>query len=104
MDMKFFTTDAYGLTLVEPNAQQRKSVLESVLEDADEAEFPEAYLSGLNGKVIGFRADGCLFYEESGTVTRYMLDIDLNTAMVAWNLLIDADWNQLDKMDWKSIE
>ena len=102
--MKFFTTDQYGITLVEPTAEQREAVLRSILEDPESADFPEAYLSGPGGVVVGYRSDGSLLYEASGTVTRYRPDTNLQTAMTAWTLLIKADWNGLDKMNWKSIE
>ena len=102
--MKFFTTDPYGITLVEPSAEQREAVLRSVIEDPEPEDFPEAYLSGPGGVVVGYRSDGCLLYEAAGTVVRYRPHTDVQTAMAAWNLLIRADWNGLDKMNWKSIE
>ncbi len=102
--MKFFSTDPHGTTIVEPTADQRRMVLQSVLDEADQADFPEAYLSGANGIVIGYRCDGCLLWEESGTITRYLPGVDVDGAMSAWNLLVERNWNQLDSMDWKSIQ
>lgn len=78
-------------------------LLQSVLLDED-ADFPEVYLTGKLGIVIGYRADGCLLWEEDGEVTRVVPHADLESAMRAWNMLIAGDQDGLESLDWRRID
>lgn len=101
--MDYFSTDQLGITLVDPSRDERLSLLESVLLE-DPSDFPEVFLSGNSGIVIGYRADACLLWEESGEITRYLPDTDVPSAMHAWDLLIANDLAALNSLDWRSVE
>ena len=90
-----------GVTLVDPSRAERLDLLESVLAD-DSSDFPEVFLSGSRGIVIGYRADACLLWEEAGEITRYLPDADVSLAMRAWDLLTANDLTELNSLDWLS--
>jgi hypothetical protein len=97
--MEFFTTDVEGVTLMNPGSHERLAVLQSVHEDPD-ADYPEAFLSGAGGIVLGYRAGGILSWEEEGEVRRFVKDITMEAAASAWTSLADGDTAALEQLDW----
>jgi hypothetical protein len=101
--MKYFTTDQEGITLVDPSSDERLRLLESVLINTS-ADFPEVFLTGSDGNVLGYRSDGCLFWEEAGIVSKFIPRTDVQEAIRAWDLLISSGKAGLDSLDWVKIE
>jgi len=101
--MKYFTTDQEGITLVDPNSDERLRLLESVLIETF-ADFPEVFLTGSDGNVLGYRSDGCLFWEVAGVVSKFIPNTDVQKAMCAWDLLINNGKAGLNSLCWLEIE
>ena len=101
--MKYFTTDQEGITLVDPSSDERLRLLESVSIDTS-ADFPEVFLTRNDGNVLGYRSDGCLFWEEAGVVSKFIPNTDVQKAMCAWDLLINNGKAGLNSLDWMIIE
>lgn len=101
--MQFFTTDADGLTLVDPGEAQRRRILETVEEDAD-ADYPEVYLTFADGLVLGYRQGGYLSWEESGELVRVAGPVNLQTAIKAWNYAVCGDLASLRALPWREAD
>lgn len=101
--MEFFTTDLNGLTLINPDREDRRRILESVLEDP-EADYPEVYLTTEAGTVIGFRTSGVLFQEEEGEITRILPNCSIEAAEKVWTALTSGREEALDELPWHYIE
>ena len=101
--MKFFTTDAAGITLIDPAEAERLRILESVEMDAD-ADFPEVFLAVQGGLVIGYRQGGYLSWEEEGELLRVAGPVDLPAAILAWNWAISGDMKSLLSLSWREID
>lgn len=100
--MKFFTTDVEGITLVNPDIDQRREVLMS-LEDGIDADYPEVYLNLESGIVLGYRSGGFMAWEEGGEVTRYLRGVDLAKAEQVWNWLLDGNHKEIESLPWQQI-
>ncbi|NDV61412.1 hypothetical protein G0Q06_03005 [Puniceicoccales bacterium CK1056] len=101
--MEFFTTDLNGLTLINPEREDRRHILESVLQDPD-ADYPEVYLTTDVGIVIGYRTGGVLFQEEDGEITRLIADCSLDAAEKVWTALATGREEALDELPWTYLE
>jgi hypothetical protein len=98
--MKYFTTDLYGVTLVDPDADQRLDVLETAGKSIGE-DYPDVYLTVAGSEpVLGYRKGGYLLWEEGGEVTRYLGNVDTNEAARIWSLLVDGDVSALEELPW----
>jgi len=98
--MEFFTTDQDGVTLIEPDAEARSRILESVLHSA--ADYPEVYLTHQRGVVLGYRSGGYLIREEDGEVIGVLSPASIETATQAWTSLATSDFDSLDSLPWRT--
>lgn len=101
--MEFFTTDLNGLTLINPEREDRRQLLESVLKEPD-ADYPEVYLTTDEGTVIGYRTGGVLFQEEDGEITRFIADCSVELADKVWTALATGREEALDDLPWQYLE
>ena len=85
-----------------PGVAERKAVLESI-EEAHEADYPEVYLTGKQGLVIGYRVGGYLFWEEAGEVMKTLSGVDLELAEQAWSWLAEDNLSELEALSWQEV-
>jgi hypothetical protein len=102
--MKYFTTDLYGVTLVDPDADQRFDVLETSEESMGE-DYPDVYLTVVGAEpVLGYRKGGYLLWEEGGEVTRCLGQVDTREAARIWSLLVHGEVAALEKLPWEMAD
>lgn len=97
--MEFFTTDLDGVTVINPSKEERRRVLESVIEDPD-ADYPEVYLTTDDGTVLGYRTGGVIFEEEDGEIVRLMADVSVDAAEKVWTALVTGRRDALEDLPW----
>lgn len=99
--MRYFTTDLYGVTLVDPDADQRLDVLEASEESMGE-DYPDVYVTVVGVQpVLGYRKGGYLLWEEDGEVTRYLSHVDTGEASRIWSLLVNGELAALKELPWQ---
>lgn len=103
VNMSYFTTDLDGVTLIAPDAEARREVIEMVA-GATEADYPEVYLTLDDGRVLGYRLGGVLFQEEDGDVTRFVRNASPETVAQAWTWLIEGSGEALESLPWQMPE
>lgn len=101
--MDFFTTDLDGVTLINPDEDARRAILESVGAETD-ADYPEVYLTSGDGVVLGYRTGGVLFQEEEGEIVRLIRGVDIGMAARAWSMLAAGDEEALEGLPWTDPE
>lgn len=101
--MRFHTTDIFGMTYPEPDSEQLREVL-GTLVDADLAEHPDVSLVHENGIILTVTASGKLLWEE-GERVRYVLKLESpEEALPAWEALARDDLAELKSLPWNAWE
>ena len=101
--MPYFTTDLDGVTLIAPDAEARREVIEMAVR-AEEADYPEVYLTLDDGRVLGYRLGGTLFQEEEGEMTRFVRKVSPEMVAQAWTWLIEGQDEALENLPWELPE
>lgn len=101
---RYYTTDPYGVTLIEPDIQQMRTVISS-LEDAEDEPHPDATLSHESGWVIGYSGKGVATLEYTGNgdgeaSVLFMREVTPRRALEIWSHLAAGRIETVRSLNW----
>ncbi len=107
--MAYHTTDPYGITEINPSADMMKVVLES-LEEADEADHPDASLIHDSGWMLTVYPNGTVTWEnvneeeplDEGPL--HMTGCDRERILALWIKLSRGHVNAIAREPWQRAE
>jgi hypothetical protein len=102
--MRFFTTDLYGQTLLDPSAPERRRLLESVIRPGPDVDYPDVYLSHAEGMTLIYREGGIMVCESPEGFLDLLREVGLEEAGRIWDLLVNEDWLALRQLRWERVE
>lgn len=98
--MRFYTTDLYGRTLIDPSEKERRSILASVSRPDSDVDHPDVYLSHSTGATLIYRQGGVLLRETEAGELYLMSDVSPERAEEIWTMLVDEAWADLAALPW----
>ncbi|KAF0094671.1 MAG: hypothetical protein E1N59_1675 [Puniceicoccaceae bacterium 5H] len=105
MEVPYHTTDIFGVTLVAPEEEEMREVLES-LEDADFGEHPYVSLTHESGWTLSYYESGVLLLEnlsgdEELEAPRYLRDVEQKQVLEYWKLLAAGKMKDIRALKWQ---
>lgn len=100
--MRFYTTDMYGQTLVDPSPEERLKLLRSVGHPEPDVDHPDVILTHRDGPALIYREGGILLRERESGELELLAAVPVEEANRIWNLLVAGDMAALAALPWKA--
>jgi len=105
--MTYHTTDAFGITELNPPLMRMREVIASVREDAADVEHPNAWLThGQSGWTLTYSAAGVMTLENSDSdemPSRCIRRMTPVRALELWQLLASGDVRAVLGQPWNAL-
>lgn len=100
--MRYYTTDLYGQTLVDPSAAERLWLLRSVGPSDGEVDHPDVILTHRNGPSLIYREGGFLLRESESGELDLLRGVPVDEANRIWDMLVTEDMAALAALPWEA--
>lgn len=100
--MPFNTTDAYGISEINPSTPRLKEIIKSV-QQADEADYPDVSLIHDSGWTLTYSASKVLLWENldrPGKRQRFLRDMEPDRVLELWCKLAEGKIEEIEKQGW----
>jgi hypothetical protein len=101
--MRFYSTDVYGQTLMDPGPAARRNLLKSVLEPDSDVDYAEVYLTHRDGPTVSYRDGGDLLKEDLNGKLSLLRGVDSEFAALVWEQLACEQWDALEAHPWTQV-
>lgn len=100
--MRYYTTDLYGQTLVDPSPGERLSILQSVVQPDPDIDYPDVHLTHRDGPTLIYREGGFLVREHESGEVEVLRAVSVERASRIWDLLVAEDFAALEALPWEA--
>ncbi len=100
--MKSYSTDLRGVTVVDPDEHQRAEILAEAAA-AEEADYPEVFLSVPGVGTISYRYGGVIVWELDEGGECCLRSCELSMAETVWTHCVRGETKALAAFPWQSL-